>query len=241
MQSCRRQRSSPRAEIGAFILVAVIRALGYTFLRRRTWTPYVVLAIVGNCLPFWFITWGQQHIDSALAGILMAVMPLVTLVLAHRFVSGERMTLARVGGFVLGFAGMVVLMGPAALNGLGGAPIEIVASVRCSPGLYVLPQRVIARVMLRGDVMVERSEIAVAALISCGRLVLDKPWHLAPTGRQRDHHRIASPHGDATVSTSTDLPRVRRSCRIDTWECVALFGRDAVARRTRPGVLRDLD
>src|ERR1700704_297645 len=72
-----------RLVIGAVILVAVVRALGYTFPPLgRAWTPHVVLAIVGNCMPFWFITWGQKHLDSALAGILMAVMPLTTLLLA---------------------------------------------------------------------------------------------------------------------------------------------------------------
>src|SRR6188508_1818649 len=67
-----------RLVIGAVILVAIVRALGYTFPPiGRLWIPYVMLAIVGNCLPFWFISWGQQYIDSGLAGILMAVMPLV--------------------------------------------------------------------------------------------------------------------------------------------------------------------
>ena len=41
--------------------------------------PFVALATTGNCLPFFLIGWGQQHIDSGLAGILMAVMPLATL------------------------------------------------------------------------------------------------------------------------------------------------------------------
>src|SRR5262245_44021681 len=99
-----------RLVIGAVILVTVVRALGYAFPPvGRAWTPYVVLGIVGNCLPFWFITWGQKSIDSALAGILMAIMPLTTLLLAHFFVAGERMTASRLAGFLLGFVGIVVL------------------------------------------------------------------------------------------------------------------------------------
>src|SRR5262245_36065769 len=89
-----------RLAVGAAVLIAVVRALGHTFPPLgRTWLSYAVIALVGNCVPFWFIAWGQQHIESALAGILMAFMPLVTLLLAHRFTPGERMTLARVGGF----------------------------------------------------------------------------------------------------------------------------------------------
>jgi len=173
-----------RLVIGAIILVTVIRALGYTFPTiGRAWMPYVVLGVVGNCMPFWFITWGQQSIDSALAGILMAIMPLTTLLLAHFFVVGERMTRNRVAGFFLGFIGIVVLMGPAALAGLGGSPIEILAQISVLAGaLCYAVNGVLIRVALKGDVMVASAAIiAVAALVSVPiALVVDQPWRLAP-------------------------------------------------------------
>jgi len=173
-----------RLVIGAVILVAVVRALGYTFPPiGRAWMPYVVLAVVGNCMPFWFITWGQTSIDSALAGILMAIMPLTTLLLAHFFVAGEHMTRNRVLGFLLGFAGIVVLMGPAALAGLGGAPVEMLAQLSVLAGaLCYAANGVIIRVTLRGDVMVASAAIiAVAAVVSVPvALVVDQPWHLDP-------------------------------------------------------------
>ncbi len=81
----------------------------------RLWLFYAGIAFFGNALPFSLISWGQRSIDSGLAGILMAVMPLVVLGLAHYLIPGERMTLYRAGGFLLGFAGVVVLMGPDAL------------------------------------------------------------------------------------------------------------------------------
>ncbi|MBI2295615.1 MAG: DMT family transporter [Betaproteobacteria bacterium] len=175
-----------RLVIGAVILVAVIRARGYTLPRSgRAWSPYVVLALVGNCLPFWFITWGQQHIDSALAGILMAIMPLATMVLAHVWVAGEHMTRNRVAGFLSGFGGIVVLMGPAALAGLGGALIEILAQLAVLSGaLCYATNTVLVRRTLKGDVMVASAAIiAVAAVISVPiALVVDQPWRLAPSG-----------------------------------------------------------
>jgi drug/metabolite transporter (DMT)-like permease len=79
------------------------------------WLAFVIMAVVGNCVPFWLISWGQQRIDSGLAGILMAVMPLATLVLAHLFVAGERLTRGRLAGFFIGFLGIVVLLGPDAM------------------------------------------------------------------------------------------------------------------------------
>ncbi|MDJ0893033.1 MAG: DMT family transporter [Gammaproteobacteria bacterium] len=81
----------------------------------RPWIFWITLAFFGNALPFSLISWGQAYIDSGLAGILMAVMPLVTLGLAHYLIPGESMTRYRVGGFLLGFAGIAVLTGPDAL------------------------------------------------------------------------------------------------------------------------------
>jgi drug/metabolite transporter (DMT)-like permease len=173
-----------RLVIGAIILVTVVRALGYTFPPiGRAWRPYVVLGVVGNCMPFWFITWGQKFIDSALAGILMAIMPLTTLLLAHFFVAGEGMTRYRSAGFLLGFMGIVVLMGPAALAGLGGSPIEILAQLSVLAGaLCYAVNGVIIRIALKGEVMVASAAIiAVAALVSVPiALVVDQPWRLAP-------------------------------------------------------------
>ena len=173
-----------RLVIGAVILVTVIRALGYIFPPiGRAWLPYIVLAVVGNCMPFWFITWGQKSIDSALAGILMAIMPLTTLLLAHFFVAGEHMTRNRVAGFLLGFMGIVVLMGPAALAGLGGSPIEILAQLSVLAGaLCYAANGVIIRVALKGEVMVASAAIiAIAAVISLPvALVVDQPWRLDP-------------------------------------------------------------
>lgn len=174
-----------RLVIGAVILVAVIRAWGYTFPPlSRAWLPYVTLAVLGNCLPFWLITWGQQSIDSALAGILMAIMPLATLVMAHIWVAGEHMTRNRAAGFLLGFGGIMVLMGPAALSGLGGAPLEVLAQLAVLGGaLCYATQSVLVRVTLKGDVMVASAAIiAIAAAISLPiALVVDQPWTLSPS------------------------------------------------------------
>ncbi|HXF67304.1 MAG TPA: DMT family transporter [Burkholderiales bacterium] len=174
-----------RLAIGAVILVAVVRACGYTFPPLgRAWAPYAALALLGNCLPFWFITWGQQTIDSALAGILMAIMPLATLVMAHLWVAGERMTRNRVAGFVLGFVGVVVLIGPAARSGLTGSPLEVLAQLAVLAGaLCYAGQSVFARLALRGEVMVASAAIiALAALASAPvALIVDRPWTLAPS------------------------------------------------------------
>jgi drug/metabolite transporter (DMT)-like permease len=174
-----------RLAIGAAIMVATVRAMGHAFPPLgRQWLPYLAVAILGNALPFWGITWGQQYLESALAGILMAVMPLTTLVLAHFFVAGEPMTRLRLAGFVVGFAGIVVLMGPAALHGLGGSATEVLAQLAVLAGAlcYAL-QTIVVRRSLTGNLMVASAGILLlAALISLPvALVVDRPWTLSPS------------------------------------------------------------
>lgn len=110
-----------RIVIAALAFYAYARISGVALPRScNAWIPMLVLAVFGNVLPFNLIAWAQQHIDSSLAGILMAVMPLFVLTLAHFFIPGGTLTPFRVVGFVLGFSGVVVVIGPNIAGGLGG-------------------------------------------------------------------------------------------------------------------------
>src|ERR687892_2721423 len=106
---------------GAILLTGLVLARGMRFpWHGRFWLFSLLLAIAGNCVPFWLISFGQQRVESGLAGILMGIMPLTTMVLAHFFVPGERLNVIKATGFAIGFAGLVVLLGPAALLELRG-------------------------------------------------------------------------------------------------------------------------
>ena len=106
---------------GLVLLPAVLlggRSLPRT---RAAWGWYLLIALVGNCMPFFLIAWGQQHLESGLAGILAASTPLCVLLLAHYLLPDERLRPGQVLAFVLGFGGIVVLMGPDSLAALGGS------------------------------------------------------------------------------------------------------------------------
>jgi drug/metabolite transporter (DMT)-like permease len=110
-----------RLVIAAVLLGAIVLLSGRRFpMSRRFWLFGLLISLAGNCVPFWLISFGQQRIDSSLAGILMGLMPLTTMVLAHFFVRGERLNLVKAAGFLLGFIGLVVLIGPTALLQLRG-------------------------------------------------------------------------------------------------------------------------
>ena len=118
---------TPSVLVAGRLLIAAALICGYLVLTGgslpapgRAWWPMFVLAVFGNVLPFHLVAWSQQHIDSSLAGILMAVMPLFVLTLAHFLVPGARMTVSRAAGFVLGFAGVVVIIGPDFARGFDG-------------------------------------------------------------------------------------------------------------------------
>jgi drug/metabolite transporter (DMT)-like permease len=110
-----------RLALGAAIMQIVLRIAGLRLPPPgRIWINLLFLALLGNALPFFLITWGQRGIDSGLAGMLLATMPLVTLFLAHFFVDGEPMTKSNLSGFIVGLFGVAILMGPNALRELGG-------------------------------------------------------------------------------------------------------------------------
>lgn len=108
-----------RIVIAALILSAVMYAQGIRLPRTaHEWLPMLILAVFANLLPFQLITWAQQSIESSLAGVLMAVMPLFVLTLSHFFIPGAQLTRYRVAGFAIGLTGVVLVIGPEVLSGL---------------------------------------------------------------------------------------------------------------------------
>jgi len=79
----------------------------------KSWGIFLLLGFFGNALPFFLIAWGQQAVPSGKAGVLMAVMPMVTLILAHFWVTGERLNRYKISGVIIGFMGVVLLLNPA--------------------------------------------------------------------------------------------------------------------------------
>lgn len=95
----------------ALFLAAALLVTGRALPRSgRAWLPFLVLGLGNNVWPFTLLTWGQQHIDSSLAAILVASMPISTVILAHFWI-GERLTVDRALGVIIGFAGVFVLIG----------------------------------------------------------------------------------------------------------------------------------
>jgi drug/metabolite transporter (DMT)-like permease len=83
---------------------------------KHMWGWLTALALCGDLIPFFLLSWGIALIDSGLAAILVGIMPLITLLLARIFIPGEILTAMRIAGFATGLVGMVVVIGPSALT-----------------------------------------------------------------------------------------------------------------------------
>jgi drug/metabolite transporter (DMT)-like permease len=171
-----------RITLGAVLLFGAMRVLRLKVPRGvRTWSFFILLALLGYCLPFFLITWGQQSVDSGLAGILVGCMPLATLLLAHRFIDGERITRAKVAGFVLGFTGLAVLLGPEALRQWRGTGTEFLGQLACVGGAlcYASNSIVTKRMPTTHALVAAACTTTIAAVIMLGiAFVVDGLWSL---------------------------------------------------------------
>jgi drug/metabolite transporter (DMT)-like permease len=78
---------------------------------RKHAVPLLVLALFNASVPFWLLAWSEKRLDSGLAAVLQASTPLFTALLAFGFSHGDRVTGARLVGVVVGFLGVVLLVG----------------------------------------------------------------------------------------------------------------------------------
>lgn len=98
------------------MLLGAITATGIAIYQKvewprdwKTWGIYAILGPTSLAIPIFFISWSEQTIDSAVASILNATVPLFTIVIAHFWLNDDKMTTPKVIGLLIGFAGVIVL------------------------------------------------------------------------------------------------------------------------------------
>jgi drug/metabolite transporter (DMT)-like permease len=140
-----------RLFIAALIIVTVLaaqRGWGGTVaeMRRLGWEGFA-LGIANGAIPFTLIAWGEKYIDSGVAAIANATMPIFVVLLAIRFKPSETVRGLRLVGFLVGFVGVGVLAGIHPEGGWWGAAgtlAVVVASVSYAVGA-LWGQRLIVR------------------------------------------------------------------------------------------------
>lgn len=113
--------AAARISIATLPTVLVWRVLGGKLWRteERAWASLVCVGALSSAVPFMLLSWGQQFVTSGFAGVSMAAVALLVLPLAHFFVPGEQLTQRKALGFVIGFVGVVILIGGQAFSSTG--------------------------------------------------------------------------------------------------------------------------
>jgi drug/metabolite transporter (DMT)-like permease len=170
-----------RLLVGAILLWAVVRATRQKLPReRRIYGHLFVMGLVNIVIPFVLITWAEQTVDSSLAAILTAPVPLFAIVIAPLFLHDEPIRVNGVVGLVVGFIGVVILtsrdltVGDADLTGeialLGAALSYAVGAVY-------------ARRHMRGvtPLIPAVFQVTFALLVSGAvAIVAEQPWNARP-------------------------------------------------------------
>ena len=100
-----------RLVIGSFILFILLMIIYRKItIYIKDWPYYLFMSTVGIVAPFILIVYGQKNIDSSLAGILMATMPISTIILSHIFLHDEKLTKSKFIGFIIAFVGICILV-----------------------------------------------------------------------------------------------------------------------------------
>ena len=110
------QEIGPMALVAFRMLFGALTAAGIAIYQKvewprdwKTWGIYAILGPTSLAIPIFFISWGEQTIDSAVASILNATVPLFTIVIAHYWLHDDKMTVPKVLGLLIGFGGVVLL------------------------------------------------------------------------------------------------------------------------------------
>ena len=172
-----------RLAVGATTLYWVMRWQGHRFPREgHWWGRFALLTLLGNLIPFSLITWAETEISSSQAGLLMALMPISTMVLSHFFVHGDTLTPHRLFGVFLGFGGVVVLVGGEALEGMGGSALLAQLAVLLATLAYASNAVHAKRLPPIDTIVVSTGSLGVGALMLLPfTLYLEPPAAIMPS------------------------------------------------------------
>lgn len=187
-----------RVTIGFLALLPIAMWKGIQWPAARSpWTMIVVIAALNMVIPFALISWGLQEVESGIAALLMGTTPFMAMVLGHFFTSDEKINLYKVFGVILGLCGILVVVGPSMVLGLGSAKFSSQVVIICGAWCYVIAGFIMRRVDMKpldftvialgaGSVMLILSALimeGVPAQLPANRIMLALLWlGVFPTG-----------------------------------------------------------
>jgi drug/metabolite transporter (DMT)-like permease len=156
-----------RTALGAVALLAILAATRGGLPRaRRTWVDLLVVGILMNAVPATLFAYGETQVSSVLAGIINATTPLATLTVVLLAYREEAVTLERIAGLLVGFVGVLVVIG--AWEGLGASDLLGIAAclgaVACYGLGYPYTRRHLAS-LPEGPISMAAGQVTLGALV----------------------------------------------------------------------------
>jgi drug/metabolite transporter (DMT)-like permease len=171
-----------RTAIAGLLLLVIMRARGIRLPKdAATWRRFLFQACLNSVIPWTLIAWAERFLDAGLSTILNSTSPIFTFFLTVAITGREALSARKLLGVLAGMAGICLIVGVQALNGLGeqlAAQLVVVVATACYAG---------GAIFSRGFKGLDPMAPAAGSLI-CGAailipvsLVVDRPWSLAPS------------------------------------------------------------
>jgi len=172
-----------RVFIATITLNIVVRATGHRMPKSpKMWFSFFVMGFLNNLLPFSLIFWGQTQISSSYASILNATTPVWTVLLAHFLTTDERLTPNRISGVIFSLIGVVIMIGPDAIQGWGSNVIAQLALVGAAifyacAGIFGKRFKEIPAIVTATGQITATTVMMIPVVI-----IFDKPWSMSMPG-----------------------------------------------------------
>jgi drug/metabolite transporter (DMT)-like permease len=141
---------APTVLMSSRMLLAALLLVGFLVVREGVrgalsevagaWREGMIFGVINGAIPFTLIAWGETHIDSGVAAIANATVPIWVAILAIRFNPGERSTGIKLAGIFIGLVGVAVLAGVNPDGGgwavLGTLAVVLASLSYAAGGLY---------------------------------------------------------------------------------------------------------
>ncbi len=172
-----------RLLLGAGIMWVLLLVSGQELPSRGApWGAFAVMGLLNGAIPYSLISWGELSISSGLASLLQATMPIFTVLLGQWMADDERLTWHKVGGVVVGFVGVGLLLMSNRGQDMRGNLLGQLAIIGSS--VSYATATLFARTHLRGQspLVAATGQFTVGALVAVPiSLLLDRPFHLSPS------------------------------------------------------------
>ncbi|OWU86472.1 hypothetical protein ATO6_06600 [Oceanicola sp. 22II-s10i] len=168
---------------GAALLFAVMLVQGVRFPRGRIWGALVVQSFLNASAAWVLLAWGLRHVESALATVLNSTSPLWVFVFTMIAAGGRGARPAHLAGTLAGLSGVVLIVGPAALQGLGN---QVLGQLACVAGAMIYA---LAAIWGRRFAGLHPLAVATGTMLCASvtlwpaALTFEQPWTLTPSAR----------------------------------------------------------